>query len=99
VIDEISELLPALVALRRDLHAHPELAFAEHRTARIVAAALRELDLEVHEGMGGTGVVGVLSQGSAPRRARAPSWRRATASTSSCASRNERGWIGPAPAA
>ena len=65
--DEIADLLPALTALRHDLHAHPELAFAEHRTAGIVAAALRELDLEVHEGVGGTGVVGMLRVGSGPR--------------------------------
>jgi amidohydrolase len=61
--DEIDDLLPALITLRRDLHAHPELAYAEHRTAALVAAALRELGLEVHEGIGGTGVVGVLRQG------------------------------------
>jgi hippurate hydrolase len=65
--DEIADLLPALVALRRDLHAHPELAFKEHRTAGIVAAALRELGMEVHEGIGGTGVVGVLRSGSSSR--------------------------------
>jgi amidohydrolase len=64
---DTADLLADLVALRRDLHAHPELAFTEHRTARIVAAALRELGLEVHEGIGGTGVVGVLSQGSGGR--------------------------------
>jgi len=61
---EIADLLPDLVALRRDLHAHPELAFKEHRTAGIVASALRDLGLEVHEGIGGTGVVGVLRAGS-----------------------------------
>jgi len=60
---DIADLLPDLGALRRDLHAHPELAFAEHRTAGIVAEALRALGLEVHEGIGGTGVVGVLRQG------------------------------------
>lgn len=60
---DIADLLPDLVALRRDLHAHPELAFAEHRTAGLVAAALRALGLEVHEGIGGTGVVGVLRHG------------------------------------
>ena len=62
-VAEVADLLPDLVELRRDLHAHPELAFAEHRTASIVAAALRELGLEVHEGIGGTGVVGVLRCG------------------------------------
>ena len=64
---EIADLVPDLVALRRDLHAHPELAFKEHRTAGIVAAALRDLGLEVHEGIGGTGVVGVLRAGSGQR--------------------------------
>ena len=49
-----------LVALRRDLHAHPELGFEEHRTAAIVAERLRALGLEVHEGLAGTGVVGTL---------------------------------------
>jgi len=64
---EIADLLPALQALRHDLHAHPELAFSEHRTAGIVAAALRELGLEVHEGVGGTGIVGVLRHGNGGR--------------------------------
>ena len=59
----IADLLPDLVALRRDLHAHPELAFDEHRTARVVAGALRLLGLEVSEGIGGTGVVGTLRCG------------------------------------
>ena len=56
-----------LVALRRDLHAHPELAFEERRTAGVVANALRLLGLEVHEGLGGTGVVGTLRCGSGTR--------------------------------
>ncbi|HEV6966071.1 MULTISPECIES: amidohydrolase [Roseateles] len=60
----IADLLPDLVAMRRDLHAHPELAFAEHRTAALVAESLRALGLEVHQGIGGTGVVGVLRNGS-----------------------------------
>lgn len=63
----IGDLLPALVELRRDLHAHPELAFEERRTAGVVAAALRLLGLEVHEGLGGTGVVGRLRVGSGTR--------------------------------
>ncbi|MFT3714596.1 MAG: amidohydrolase [Gordonia sp. (in: high G+C Gram-positive bacteria)] len=49
-----------LTALRRDLHAHPELAFDEHRTAGVVADRLRGLGAEVTTGIGGTGVVGVL---------------------------------------
>jgi len=67
IAQEIADLVPDLVALRRDLHAHPELAFKEHRTAGIVAAALRDLGLEVHEGIGGTGVVGVLRAGNGGR--------------------------------
>lgn len=59
----IDALVPALVALRRDLHAHPELGFQEHRTAAIVAGALRDLGLEVTTGVGGTGVVATLRHG------------------------------------
>lgn len=47
--------------LYRDLHRHPELGFREHRTAEEVARRLRECGFEVHEGVGGTGVVGVLA--------------------------------------
>jgi amidohydrolase len=54
-------LFAETVALRRDLHAHPELAFAEHRTAGIVVERLRALGIETHAGIGGTGVVGLLS--------------------------------------
>ena len=53
-------LLDEVVATRRDLHRHPELGFEETRTAGIVAARLRELGYEVHEGIGITGVVGVM---------------------------------------
>src|SRR5688572_25368383 len=55
------------VALRRDLHAHPELAFDEHRTSDLVAATLESLDIEVHRGLAGTGVVGTLRCGDSPR--------------------------------
>lgn len=65
--EDLDDLLPALVALRHDLHAHPELAYQEHRTAAIVAAALRELGLDVHTGIGGTGVVATLRCGDSPR--------------------------------
>jgi amidohydrolase len=51
----------AVIALRRDFHAHPELGFQETRTAEIVAARLRELGYdEVHTGIAKTGVVGVM---------------------------------------
>jgi len=56
----------AVIALRRDFHAHPELGFQENRTAEIVAARLRELGYdEVHTGIAKTGVVGVM-RGSRP---------------------------------
>jgi amidohydrolase len=62
----VSELFPdhddiaSLVALRRDLHAHPELGFEEERTSAIVRAFLADCGLDVHFGMGRTGVVGTL---------------------------------------
>ncbi|MCB2046864.1 MAG: amidohydrolase [Novosphingobium sp.] len=65
--DAIERLLPDIVALRRDIHAHPELAYEEHRTAGIVVAALRDLGLEVTEGIGGTGVVASLRKGQSSR--------------------------------
>jgi amidohydrolase len=58
--------LDELAALYRDLHAHPELAFAEHRTAGIVAERLAGLGYQVTAGVGGTGVVGVLGGGDGP---------------------------------
>jgi len=56
-----------LVAIRRDIHAHPELAFNEARTADIVARELAGYDLEVHRGLAKTGVVGVLRKGNNSR--------------------------------
>ena len=55
------------VALRRDIHAHPELGFDEHRTSALVAERLREWGIEVHTGIAGTGVVGVLRCGTGAR--------------------------------
>ena len=61
---------PALVdtvrGVRRDIHAHPELAFAELRTADLVARELRRIGCEVVTGIGQTGVVGVLRNGEGP---------------------------------
>jgi hippurate hydrolase len=53
--------------LRRDIHTHPELGFEEHRTAGIVASCLENWGIEVHRGIGGTGVVGVIRKGSSER--------------------------------
>lgn len=69
----ISDLLPDLVALRHDLHANPELAYEERRTAGIVANALRLIGLQVHESVGGTGVVGTLHCGGATAAQPGPS--------------------------
>ncbi|GIE75744.1 N-acyl-L-amino acid amidohydrolase [Actinoplanes philippinensis] len=64
---QASRLDGALVALRRDLHAHPELSGQEQRTAAVVAARLRAAGLDVTTGVGGHGVVGVLT-GTRPGR-------------------------------
>ncbi|CCA90354.1 MULTISPECIES: M20 aminoacylase family protein [unclassified Novosphingobium] len=66
-MNDIADLLQPLIAFRRDIHAHPELGFAEHRTAQRIAEQLREIGLEVHEGIGGTGIVAVLRSGDGKR--------------------------------
>ncbi len=60
LIAEIEREHEGLTAIRRDIHAHPELAFQENRTSDIVAAQLAKWGIEVHRGLGKTGVVGVL---------------------------------------
>lgn len=55
-----------LDALYIDLHQHPELSFQEHRTAQLLADLLRELGYSVTQGVGGTGMLGVLSNGVGP---------------------------------
>ncbi|MBC7432041.1 MAG: amidohydrolase [Rubritepida sp.] len=70
IIDAIAAHLPEYIDWRRDLHAHPELGFDEHRTSGLVAERLMAMGIEVHRGIGGTGVVGVIrgrSQGNHPR--------------------------------
>src|ERR1039457_6137198 len=57
---DIDELAPDLIAMRRDLHEHPELAYEEVRTSGIVARRLQSLGLEVQTGVAKTGVVGLL---------------------------------------
>jgi len=59
-IDRIQGFADELTAIRRDLHAHPEIGFEEVRTSGIVAEKLSQWGIEVHRGLGGTGVVGVL---------------------------------------
>jgi len=64
----IASFIDESIALRRDLHRHPELSFKEHRTAAIVAERLAAWGYEVTTGIGGTGVVGTLRRGSGERR-------------------------------
>src|SRR5437016_9511679 len=67
IIDRIAQIHDDLTTWRRDIHAHPELGFEERRTSDLVAAKLAEFGCEVHRGVGGTGVVGVLRAGNAPQ--------------------------------
>jgi len=59
--------LAELAAIRHDIHAHPELAFDETRTAEVVACELAKCGLEVDRGLARTGVVGILSKGAGSR--------------------------------
>ena len=58
--DSIARQAPAMAALRRDIHAHPELCFEEVRTADLVARQLAGWGIPVHRGLGRTGVVGTV---------------------------------------
>jgi hippurate hydrolase len=66
----MNELLAAsagITEIRRDIHAHPELCFQEERTADVVARCLTAWGIPMHRGLGKTGVVGILKQGSSAR--------------------------------
>ncbi|KAF1046606.1 M20 aminoacylase family protein [Xylophilus sp.] len=67
VIDSIVGQADAIAALRRDIHAHPELCFEEIRTADLVASKLTEWGIPVHRGLGRTGVVGIVQNGTSKR--------------------------------
>ncbi|KQV07809.1 amidohydrolase [Leifsonia sp. Root112D2] len=66
VLHDAETIADRLVETYKDLHSHPELSFAEHRTAGIVEARLGELGFEVTAGIGQTGVVGVARNGEGP---------------------------------
>lgn len=68
ILVQMQALAPEFVSLRRQLHAQPELAFAEHQTAATVAALLKRWGYRVSRGLGGTGVVGQLRRGRGGRR-------------------------------
>jgi amidohydrolase len=67
LIPRVCEFHDELTAWRRDIHAHPELGFEEKRTAALVAERLAGFGIEVHRGVGKTGVVGVVRVGNSPR--------------------------------
>jgi len=67
VINRIAEFHTDMMAWRRDIHAHPEMAFDERRTSDLVAAELEKLGIEIHRGLAGTGVVGTLRCGTGSR--------------------------------
>jgi amidohydrolase len=67
LVDEIISFQQELSLIRRDIHAHPELAYEEVRTSNVVAEKLAAWGLEVHRGLGGTGVVGSLRVGKSDR--------------------------------
>ena len=64
----LNERVGEFIALRRDIHAHPELAFQEHRTSALVASKLQDWGYQVTTGLGGTGVVGTLQRGRGTRK-------------------------------
>jgi hippurate hydrolase len=66
IIERIAAYHEDMAAWRREIHAHPETAFEEHRTSDFVAAKLASFGLDVHRGLAGTGVVATLSRGDGP---------------------------------
>jgi amidohydrolase len=67
LIESILADAASIAAIRRDIHAHPELCFEEHRTADAIAKALTDWGIPIHRGMGTTGVVGIVKNGSSSR--------------------------------
>lgn len=67
VIESILADAPTIAAVRRDLHAHPELCFQEQRTSDVVAEKLTEWGIPIHRGLGTTGIVAVIQNGSSRR--------------------------------
>ena len=67
LIESILADAAAVTTIRRDIHAHPELCFQEQRTADVIAKALTDWGIPIHRGLGKTGVVGIVKNGSSPR--------------------------------
>ncbi|MFO1326479.1 MAG: M20 aminoacylase family protein [Rubrivivax sp.] len=67
LIESILADAATITTMRRDIHAHPELCFQEQRTADLVARALTDWGIPIHRGMGTTGVVGIVKNGTSSR--------------------------------
>ena len=67
LIEPILADVATIQAIRRDIHAHPELCFQENRTADVIAKALEGWGIPVHRGLGTTGVVGIVKNGTSNR--------------------------------
>lgn len=67
LIESILADAAAIAAVRRDIHAHPELCFEEKRTADVIAKQLTDWGIPIHRGLGTTGVVGIVKNGSSDR--------------------------------
>src|SRR5204863_831197 len=67
LIDSILADAAAIAAVRRDIHAHPELCFEEQRTSDLVAQLLTGWGIPIHRGLGTTGVVGIIRNGDSNR--------------------------------
>jgi amidohydrolase len=67
LIESILADAAAVTAIRRDIHAHPELCFEEVRTADVIAKALTDWGIPIHRGLGKTGVVGIVKNGTSSR--------------------------------
>ncbi len=67
LVDPILAFQSELQGIRRDLHAHPELCYEEQRTSDVVAAKLTEWGIPVVRGLGRTGVVGIIQNGTSKR--------------------------------
>src|SRR5579863_3698965 len=67
LIPSVASQASAIRALRRDIHAHPEIGFEEERTSELIARALTGWGIPVHRGLARTGVIGVLQNGTSRR--------------------------------
>ena len=67
ILDSIVTQAAGIAAIRRDIHAHPELCFEENRTADVIAHQLEAWGIPVHRGLGKTGVVGIVKNGASSR--------------------------------